>query len=1129
MAKRTPKPLTHEAMPGYPSMAITLSEEMNSYGTRLFNPTDADRVAMGLFNTVCGAASMNATNLAGQTLRLYSNKPSGSRRWKVAPVGGRELDYMRGNCAHRASTKASVYARDSADVVEVTDHPALWLLRDPEPMSTGSQWWWLYHFQRELTGRAWLWHGCGEGNREPTVLMNLLPQYVVLDYSRTNLIDGVWYGRESTRKAYIPFADLWYSRLFPSATSPVEAHTWTGAVAGLAKSEQAAITSEIQRWGNGGIPGMAIATRGERPVAPEQMKLLRAAIDNQTRGPNKSGSTMTLTGVDVLQYGSKPHEMQYVEGLRLAEERIYRAAGIPESLWKLASSNKASAAAADPMYASLTVLPRLNIVADELNERLLPMFGVERGDMWFEWDTPVKDDEDAKAARLLAGFVAGAVRLNEYRACIKLEPVDDNENTLGRAVIEPAFAASHTPDSDGVAGVVPAEAVYRLSIADALQAAQLVAQVRAGSLPLAAATELLTATGIPADTVGRMLAGAEPVAAIGATPTTDATAAPVGGAPVSSTALNGAQVTALQGLQAAVAAGQLPLENAIATARAAFPMIPEDTLQTIFGGLEEFTPEGEAPAPPPEAQPEPAPAPVTEAKAASVCGCGTTRRTKAAEPADALIDRVRAALKPVLEAQSSGWSLDGSTVRLGNVDDAGLRQVFESVMGEIYADTAAQVAAELGETSTIEAPDAVAFAKERAGELITDITETTRERIQQAVVTGLEDGKNLSDIRAGIVEAAPDIAESRAEVIARTETGRASIQGGQDQAKALGVERKYWLPGECPLCEAAAASFPDGHPIDEPWFTAGESITGTDMVNYTFARDVRNVKDIHPQCFPGSTVVHADDTIAATSCWYEGQLVSIRTERGDTLTGTPNHPVLTPSGWVRMGDLCEGENVVCAFGDVEIAAHPNVKDAPSTIEQVFHAVRLASGVPATSVPVSPEHFHGDGVFVKGNVDIEWTNRELTTVGDESANRLANGSLVSGVERARVLHRDGPLALLLDRLDAATTSGVSGSGLGHSLLGGVLVRPHLAGLGQGSENASGSHVLRDGAPFDASLDADLKRALSEGSVPVQKIVYLESVEFSGHVYNLYTESGVYVAGGIVVHNCTCAETYTRALQ
>jgi phage gp29-like protein len=80
-------------------------------------------------------------------------------------------------------------------------------------------------------------------------------------------------------------------------------------------------------------------------------------------------------------------------------------------------------------------------------------------------------------------------------------------------------------------------------------------------------------------------------------------APPADGAVVQDTALNGAQVTALQGIVQSVADGALPETAARALIRASFPNVPEDTVNAMLAGLEAFEPKAPDPAPLPPGAP----------------------------------------------------------------------------------------------------------------------------------------------------------------------------------------------------------------------------------------------------------------------------------------------------------------------------------------------------------------------------------------------------------------------------------------------------------------------------------------------------------------------------------------------
>lgn len=106
-------------------------------------------------------------------------------------------------------------------------------------------------------------------------------------------------------------------------------------------------------------------------------------------------------------------------------------------------------------------------------------------------------------------------------------------------------------------------------------------------------------------------------------------------------------------------------------------------------------------------------------------------------------------------------------------------------------------------------PAAVDWANKHAAELIDGISETTRQRIGDAVTSALEDG-DLEDLYDKILSEVGD--EDRADLIARTETMTAANEGQRqswDQATEAGLltgdEKRVWIATDdervCPICD----------------------------------------------------------------------------------------------------------------------------------------------------------------------------------------------------------------------------------------------------------------------------------------------------------------------------------------
>lgn len=325
----------------------------------------------------------------------------------------------------------------------------------------------------------------------------------------------------------------------------------------------------------------------------------------------------------------------------------------------------------------------------------------------------------------------------------------------------------------------------------------------------------------------------------------------------------------------------------------------------------------------------------------------------------------------------------------------------------------------------------------------------------------------------------------------------------------------------------------------------------------------------HPQCFPAGTVVSGPATLAATKRWYEGEMVKVVTASGRILTVTPNHPLLTSEGWVGAGELRKGSHLVAEAGlDRVPSGSPYEDQVPSLIEEVAVALDRAGAVSSVRVPASSEDFHGDGS--DGYVDVVRAAghlRDGVEVGKPEGKELFLGADVAGA----VLSSDGdPRAVL--RALAYTPDGVVGrfgdrsallgAGLRHAerlrfpaatqfdptgfqgvgddaaagvvLLGerldthagevladdGVAVQGGAFATGWSQLGSSGAQVSDHGGDTDALLFGEALEGLS-GVVALDEIVDVVRFPFAGHVYNLETVDGWYIANGFIVHNCRCS--------
>jgi len=365
------------------------------------------------------------------------------------------------------------------------------------------------------------------------------------------------------------------------------------------------------------------------------------------------------------------------------------------------------------------------------------------------------------------------------------------------------------------------------------------------------------------------------------------------------------------------------------------------------------------------------------------------------------------------------------------------------------------------------------------------------------------------------------------------------------------------------------------------YFSAEETGVPADVLIWLAADHLQHATDrgieavlYHELCFPAGVSVTGPRVDSSSVRWYAGKMVEIRTASGHFLAGTPNHPILTDRGWVPLGFLHVGDHVVSSGRPerVALAVDPDEYQVPATIEQVAR-----SGlVPLRLVPPAAKNLNAH--VPDREVDVVLADRELwNRVEAAGLKHMHHLDLVAGNARPALLPRQRRLRQRF--VGMPLTAPIANHGFS---MGGPLFRRHplhsqrlcsrvgadrYAGINQHAtddihadrpfggetdlrfaaeiiaDDAFGVDVrarvvhrlpavavaggaYRDiGVPEDSTdwsiAGADRLRDRLErlpGEVALDNIVSVEVRPFRGHVYNLQTSEGWYLANGIIAHNC-----------
>lgn len=333
-------------------------------------------------------------------------------------------------------------------------------------------------------------------------------------------------------------------------------------------------------------------------------------------------------------------------------------------------------------------------------------------------------------------------------------------------------------------------------------------------------------------------------------------------------------------------------------------------------------------------------------------------------------------------------------------------------------------------------------------------------------------------------------------------------------------------------------------------------------------------------CVTGDTLVSGFLPQKVFARYYTGDIVIIETSSGKHLSITPNHPILTRRGWIKAGLLKEGDDVISSVDGDGTALSVGIDNyhMPTAISKVAESFGMVSAEMECSTP----DFHGDGVGSKVYVvrsDGFLRNETLSFIGQEFAEGhfSMRGTGVQPSSRFIFPQASGLTALfprLLMRLrmiledlfsfsqgDFSTTDslrflGGASRSVHHSQTGSDGVSVDVEGLGEsefafsrqishgnlgigqlhhavlldaifassngipllfGSQQAALFENSSKTLPTDTELGSNLLGGLT-GQVSADRVLKIAIRSFSGHVYNLQTESGWYFSNGIITHNC-----------
>ena len=182
----------------------------------------------------------------------------------------------------------------------------------------------------------------------------------------------------------------------------------------------------------------------------DQSDAFMARWNQKHRGVENSHKAAALTGnVDVKAFGSSDtRELGFTESRIAMRDAVLEHFGVPREIMGITeNSNRATADAAQYIYAKNVLTPRIQAREEAINKQLLPMFG--DGLVW-RFDPVVPYDQDFNKAKALDAYNAGLITKNEARELLDLP------DTKGGDVFKVSINDLFLTESDDPAAVTQA-------------------------------------------------------------------------------------------------------------------------------------------------------------------------------------------------------------------------------------------------------------------------------------------------------------------------------------------------------------------------------------------------------------------------------------------------------------------------------------------------------------------------------------------------------------------------------------------------------------------------------------------------------------------------------------------------
>jgi len=327
-----------------------------------------------------------------------------------------------------------VYLKNQEGMDYVMNHPAEQLLENPNPNMTASL---LNNYivtSVAVSGDAFILKLRNDAGAV-VQLIPLLPEMVEVKGNTEQLITKYEYKQKGNTMTILP-EDMIHlrERIDPRnhrrGLSPLRS-VMVEVLGDAAASQMGAALVK-----NTGVPSVVISPKNDLSMTSDEAENIAEVFGRRFGGENR-GRPLVISGgeVDIKTLSFSPKDLEIGKLRYINEERISAVLGVPAILAGLGAglerATYSNAKELREFFTEQKLIPMWNHFANEFTKQLLLQDFEDNTDYCFKYDISnvraLSQDEDATMQRVVTGFNAGFVTVNEARQANQLPTLDDGD------------------------------------------------------------------------------------------------------------------------------------------------------------------------------------------------------------------------------------------------------------------------------------------------------------------------------------------------------------------------------------------------------------------------------------------------------------------------------------------------------------------------------------------------------------------------------------------------------------------------------------------------------------------------------------------------------------------------------